>query len=582
MSPQSAPVRADFNEFGWPIEAETIDLLVRDEAGSSDSVQCIGVADAMDIDPSYYEDEAPPPVDLLMEAAEDFLRTVPLRAPKPKTSKRLSRPLNTNYLAPAPKTWTWSGRLVNVTTSEELCKNVTLLDSVVPRGCHNTVRLGAFIISYKKEIELSKFYDLNDIVLLLQRCSAARHFARLVSQEPKDTSLATVQEYMSEKKLVLLLPADLDGDTVGYILLFPPSLKKLLRILNVPYELRKPSGLIVSLVLLKREPLLHYRRHFPRFDIMAPPALIPTQLWKNIIRHDQEFYVGFRVLKIPPSVYGRTCSHLSTLWYTGKDDAPDKDTKYLLRVLQRSPAGVVGPGNVSAEVVFVHVGAMQSLHHMPALAHRRRRPEVLFCTYGTDINVPKNRWGCHELYPIGGVVTFTPEALFNNPWGVVRVIRNLHAHPLWLAYLIPQVLGMAIRLPLEFPDVPPFPRAFHHILEAIEQGELALMRAPSADYSATSSMMRWIREHWICRPHGQQQIWDYCNKAFEAAYSTCRPAAWNVLVRNDILTDLSRMHIQPAIADNYRRFVVLDADSTAETWRGGVEWVAVGRFNFDG
>jgi hypothetical protein len=46
----------------------------------------------------------------------------------------------------------------------------------------------------------------------------------------------------------------------------------------------------------------------------------------------------------------------------------------------------------------------------------------------------------------GGVVTFTPEALLNDAWGVLKTIRLIHAHPLWTCYLIPQVMGMAVKL----------------------------------------------------------------------------------------------------------------------------------------
>lgn len=43
-------------------------------------------------------------------------------------------------------------------------------------------------------------------------------------------------------------------------------------------------------------------------------------------------------------------------------------------------------------------------------------------------------------------MTFTPEALVNDAWSVFKTIRNLHAHPLWVCYLLPQVVGMAVKL----------------------------------------------------------------------------------------------------------------------------------------
>lgn len=43
-------------------------------------------------------------------------------------------------------------------------------------------------------------------------------------------------------------------------------------------------------------------------------------------------------------------------------------------------------------------------------------------------------------------MTFTAEALVDDAWGVFRTIQLIHAHPLWTCYLIPQVVGMAVKL----------------------------------------------------------------------------------------------------------------------------------------
>lgn len=46
----------------------------------------------------------------------------------------------------------------------------------------------------------------------------------------------------------------------------------------------------------------------------------------------------------------------------------------------------------------------------------------------------------------GGVATFTPSALCKNPWACIQRIREIEKHPLWTAYLLPSVVGMAARI----------------------------------------------------------------------------------------------------------------------------------------
>ena len=43
-------------------------------------------------------------------------------------------------------------------------------------------------------------------------------------------------------------------------------------------------------------------------------------------------------------------------------------------------------------------------------------------------------------------MTFTPEALVDDAWSVLKTIRRIHAHPLWTCYLTPKVVGMAVKL----------------------------------------------------------------------------------------------------------------------------------------
>lgn len=109
-------------------------------------------------------------------------------------------------------------------------------------------------------------------------------------------------------------------------------------------------------------------------------------------------------------------------------------------------------------VIFVHVGALETVRRLPAFAMRRaRNPEIRIYSYGTCHSVPPERWGLREIYPIGmcigiaivyvtyhgtgGIVTFTVSAFKDDPFGLYRLVKLIEEHPLWMCYIHPYVLA---------------------------------------------------------------------------------------------------------------------------------------------
>lgn len=43
----------------------------------------------------------------------------------------------------------------------------------------------------------------------------------------------------------------------------------------------------------------------------------------------------------------------------------------------------------------------------------------------------------------GGIVTFTADALIQDPIGSADLINKIHGHPFWHCFILPSVMGMA-------------------------------------------------------------------------------------------------------------------------------------------
>ncbi|KAF5391047.1 hypothetical protein D9757_003996 [Collybiopsis confluens] len=141
--------------------------------------------------------------------------------------------------------------------------------------------------------------------------------------------------------------------------------------------------------------------------------------------------------------------------------------------------GVVGKVfDPSLRVIFVHVSGMfgdpsgledgqsLSVRDLPNLTMYRSLNDVRFIVYGSSDYghwSPKveeiwdagefflaiqdfNKQSQHPVVGSGGIVTFTPSALIDSPFEVLRRIRQIENHEIWVCYISPAAIGMAISL----------------------------------------------------------------------------------------------------------------------------------------
>jgi hypothetical protein len=75
-------------------------------------------------------------------------------------------------------------------------------------------------------------------------------------------------------------------------------------------------------------------------------------------------------------------------------------------VMKACRATKVESNHEKLRVVFVHIGALESLHKASAISKRRKQPEIHFYSYGSHPSVPSNQWGVRAIYPLGTLTHF--------------------------------------------------------------------------------------------------------------------------------------------------------------------------------
>ncbi|KAG6867920.1 hypothetical protein C0993_009514 [Termitomyces sp. T159_Od127] len=209
-------------------------------------------------------------------------------------------------------------------------------------------------------------------------------------------------------------------------------------------------------------------------------------------------------------------------------------------------------------------------------------------TYGSHETIPRKLWGIREIYPCGGIVTFTPQALLDDISGVIHRIGQIQRHPLWECYIMPSVLGMAVTLYSQREGSDPisdFDRGrlpYIPLLSAIEDGELALISSPpNYNSSSTKDVDEWVEKFWTYRPGDSRATIQACVDAFSRRYPELLLTHLTSAILDEISKDLRCMRTQPVFMENYRRYVVLDSPRAwRETREDALEWTSTAKFDF--
>ena len=202
------------------------------------------------------------------------------------------------------------------------------------------------------------------------------------------------------------------------MLIFPPSIDDLCRLLKVPAALLEaPTAPMIAALVpweLSRQEYDDARWFKLRSDETTRVPFDPAvaTLANERSPNNSALQRALRILNVPKSLFRFLTSSTRAycLWYVDADgkngDAAGVETSALRTVLSTLKAKDMGY-KADVRIIFVHVGALKTLHKLPVLAERRsKQPEMRFYSYGTHESVAPERWGIRELFPIGAYTPF--------------------------------------------------------------------------------------------------------------------------------------------------------------------------------
>ncbi|KAF5377681.1 hypothetical protein D9615_005211 [Tricholomella constricta] len=502
-----------------------------------------------------------------------------------------------------PKKWSWSGSVFTEAKPSEPVFNVTFYD--VTEHMQGGMRFSVALSSMNR-LDFTSFHDAVDLDSILLACDGVHQFARLGPKGNDDVEpLQIFSTYMAKMQKVIFFPISLDNITVAHIIFFHHNTAIPARRFRPPFELQRTGSLVAALVpwtLTSAQLQKHYRK--------PPNAYLPANIdmkatmtdkarWERTIRTKAAYQHALRILKFPQWLHkymseeGRERTYW--VWWEGGDGTkkkPGVETQLLHTIMDQCRAKKPRNNLAEIRIVFVHVGAIKTLYKLPGfLDFCSVSSHIQFYTYGTHHTVPPPYWGVREIYPCGGIVSFTPRAIFDDPIGVLHRIGQIQSHPLWECYILPTTLGMVAKLygqkanedPLALFDRGLFP--YVGLLNAIENGELALVTSPPAqELSPTQNnnpRQDWLNKYWIYRPHGPRSILQSTVDTFNFKYGDIQQGEWIPKIHSDISKDLASMRCQPVFMGQYRRYVVFESPTERRVpVQDGLEWTTVTKFDF--
>ncbi|KAK7694392.1 hypothetical protein QCA50_001578 [Cerrena zonata] len=416
---------------------------------------------------------------------DDVPPVVPTYAPSISQAPKVIQPVQNPMASRIPKKWKWSGELymdTNEDSATKLC-NISLTEPTEPRPGGLRINL---CLTSTDSLRFKKLHNVWDLSTMLQASEAVQQFCRVIPKESDDADpLKTLHTYMIKNELFTYAHIYLDHNPVALLIVFPSAHTTICNLLRSPRIITDDGGLVSALVpwSLASEQYQKSRWTKPRQLISTDYQLDPgfTDMFKAVTKQklvtNPLLQHGLRLHKFPRRLFDSLFKKPYCIWFSPSDGPPNNpgyETATMKVILNTCSALDVGYKR-DVNAMFIHVGALNTMYKVPAMANRRaKQPDLRFFTYGTHETVHQSRWGLREVYPLGGCVTFTPSVFLEDPIGIYQMIRKFDDHPLWSVFLPPNVIGVIAKLvshgqdPLELYDSNNF--VFAPLIEMIEKG----------------------------------------------------------------------------------------------------------------
>jgi len=229
----------------------------------------------------------------------------------------------------------------------------------------------------------------------------------------------------------------------------------------------------------------------------------------------------------------------------------------MLQHVLKSTKAVLGKLEEDVRIVFISNKHVDILHTMPTFVTKKANlPEIQFWTYGYSPSTTHENWKLQEIYPLGGIVTFTSSALAEDLVGCQQLISQIIEHPLWNCYVIPEVLAVCHMLCNDGDPSLSSETCLGSILDLIDLGSISAMRMPEK-----CNQLAWISQMFHSRASRDELEASLEVLKSHPPTSSMTTEQLIAFTNNEISKDLLNAQIQPAFMESYRRFVVIRAAS---------------------
>ncbi|KDR73701.1 hypothetical protein GALMADRAFT_158176 [Galerina marginata CBS 339.88] len=521
-----------------------------------------------------------------------------LFSPGPEEPMEVEAPilLHQNLPTPGrlPKIWKWCGPLY-IASQKSSVYTVKLYHLI-----KDQTKFSEFF-KVGDEVEVSCFHDIMDIRTNLQAFQPPSQMALLGVEENKDVVLFKfLLSYMEKAQKVFTMPIIQHEILTGHVIFFSYACGFSMLGRDIPAEFNQPGNLVAAILLYS---LSHRHLKFnlgPLKNINIPPLDTTRQAQLLNLKY-LKYQHAAQVLGLAPfhRLYKFMAAHPRTKYCVWSGEGPEEERKsinremsLLLSVMGRMQGQLV-TGSREAKIIFIHAGFLSMVSKLHSFAESCSSQATHFYLYGTHQDVSPSLWGIQEIYPCGGIVTFTPSAIMADPIAVIHVIRQISAHPQWACYILPAALGMVAKLESsqnkDLDNLQCQRRVTNSILEAVNEGAIALLHAPpltAGTVTKEGDAKNWMLEYFAFIPPCKQTT---LQAGFTAFSNTQRLSELDdvqqqiVAMNSEIVKDMTLMQLQPVFVKQYRRYIVIDSEAHAAeqpSYIQGLEWTSTAKFDF--